>query len=57
MGFFKDKAAEAKAAVDSGNAERAADIVMHALLEGDAGDLASTLDRLSAELPPRKNRG
>ena len=56
MGFFQDKAAEAKAAVESGNAERAADIVIHAMLEGD-GDLASTLTTLTAELNRQKRHG
>ncbi|MFJ3878042.1 hypothetical protein ACIPW5_11340 [Streptomyces sp. NPDC090077] len=54
MDFFKDKAAEAKAAVESGNPERAADIVYHAFLEGGEQNLVSTMDKLSDELRQQK---
>jgi hypothetical protein len=55
MGFFKDKAAETQAAVSSGNTERAADIVVHAMLEGGT-DLGSALAKLTDELNRQQGR-
>lgn len=34
MGFMKDRAAEIRQAMDDGDVDRAADLAVHALLEG-----------------------
>jgi hypothetical protein len=46
MGFMQDRAAEAKAAVAADDPEQAAEIVVHALLEGP-GSLTENLDGLT----------
>ncbi|KAF2774645.1 hypothetical protein [Streptomyces sp. OM5714] len=48
MGFFKDRHAEIKAAVDAGDIEHAADLLVHTMHEGpgspvqNLGDLADS---------------
>ncbi|WP_439947194.1 hypothetical protein [Streptomyces sp. BBFR109] len=46
MGFFKDRASDFKAAVADGDPERAADLIVHSMLEG-SGTLGENLDSLT----------
>ncbi|WP_394425456.1 hypothetical protein [Streptomyces sp. SGAir0957] len=51
MSFLDDQRAAAKAAVEAGNPEGAAEITMHALLEGP-GTFEENLTEMSQGTPP-----
>ncbi|CAL9302910.1 hypothetical protein [Streptomyces sp. SudanB91_2054] len=53
MGFFKDRHAEIKAAVDNGEIERAADLLVHTMHEGP-GSPAQNLGDLAEGAQPDK---
>lgn len=53
MSFFQDRGAELQAAVDAGDAERAADLIVHSMLEGP-GSITENLDRLIEGAQPDK---
>ncbi|GAA1779589.1 MULTISPECIES: hypothetical protein [Actinomycetes] len=55
MGFFRDKAVEMKAAIDSGDMERAADAIIYAMREGGS-DRAETLAKMTDELLREQGR-